>query len=324
MPDHLAPVASLRDPALAAMALPEAETTRRRNFEERYRTRPKLTQRASGTVYPAGTERQDELAVLVHSSPRATERQDTIRRTWGADLDRLGIPWLFVVGRPAQPTQIVGDTLFVNAPDSHEFRAARALAAFEFSLAAMNVDHVLRLDDDCVLDAFALIRADLSGRDFVGGAEAAGGVAADRHLGLCRNPQLDDVMAEREAGFRWVDGRHGLALSRTARLALQKERGRVRTALEEDYIIARVLALHGIEASWPFGAFRAADFATSWRGAADICLVTGIPDAETMALVHADLVGPEAAERAEAAFGESFEVGWDWLDMEAARLRLGV
>lgn len=324
LPASFEEVEGPEDPRLAGLELSPREMEMARHFDRRYRSRPGILHRDTETLFPAGQVAQEDLAVLVISCAKYADKQQAIRETWGADLDRLGIPRLFVVGRPGEPARIVGDILYLPVPDTYEALAAKVAAAFEYTLNFMNVDYVLKIDDDCVLDAFRFLEFEPGGRDFVGGSDAGvAGNVTDWHIGKCTNAQLDDLPVFRAPGFRWVGGQYGYVLSRRARLVLVRERARLRSSLYEDYAVARVLAEQGIAPAWPFGHLRALKHDEDWRDTPNVCIVADVPDAETMREVHAELVGAEAADRAMGRFMERYDVKWDWMDIEAVRMRLG-
>jgi len=325
LPERFREIASLTDAGLAETPLSAQEIELSHHFDKRFRARPKIHARKTKTLHPAEAVPQNEYAVFILSCQKNADRQRVIRESWGHDLDRLGIPHYFIIGRPAQPTQLIGDVLYVNCPDSYEFLASKVLAAIEYSMSVMNVDYFMKIDDDCVFDPYRFQAAEYSKYDYVGGGFAGGDNAGiDWHLGKCHNEQLDLVPYFREPGFNWVGGQYGYMLSRKARYLLVKQADRMRSSLYEDYIVARILAERGIEPVFSFGSQRSALYSDQWDEMSNVCLISDVPSAAKMREVYRKFVGEDAGDRWAWEFTGSHEAIWDWMDIEAVRQKLGV
>jgi hypothetical protein len=321
-PEGAVEVRGADDHRLAELALPAAALAAGQALLDGFRRRPALAETATLRAWPAPDEPEPELAVLVMSSEAELARQEVIRASWGADLTRLGIPWYFVIGRPAEPARILGDTLVVGAPDSPEFAGARLAAALEYSLNSMNVDHVLRLDDAAVLDAYRLAAAQPVTAEFAAGALAtAADMALDRHAGRCANPQLDLVPVAVDASVPFAAGRYGFLLGRKARAMLVREKAALRAALYEDHGVARILAARGLALEVPLAGLRCEDWREDAAPGAGTLLVAAVPDAETMEAVYDSFVGHDAASRWAGRFAERFTVVWDPVEAPAPRMR---
>jgi hypothetical protein len=314
LPAHFLPVDGLDDPRLAGLPLSARELDMARHFDRHFRAMPKLflPEQAAGVGFD--TLAQGDVMVFVLSCARNGARQDAIRETWGADLQRLGIPWLFVVGRPGQASHIVGDTLYLDVPDSYEFLASKVLAAMEFSLRRLNVDYVFKIDDDCVLDAERFLACTWRDADFTGGGLAGGAESLiDWHVGKCRNSQLDHAVHFREPGTFWVGGQFGYFLSRAARAALVAAAPVLRASLYEDYAVTKVLAASGMRPHIPFGDMVSLKWADGqWQGRADVAVVADTPDAATQRAVHTTIAARQV--RAPAV-----QASFDWMDFESVR-----
>lgn len=73
------------------------------------------------------------------------------RRSWLADLDRLGVPYVVVVG--GGKDELVGDVLQLDCPDDYEGLPQKTLKMIEWVEAHTPFAHLLKIDDDCYLDA---------------------------------------------------------------------------------------------------------------------------------------------------------------------------
>lgn len=73
------------------------------------------------------------------------------RRSWLADLDRLGVPYVVVVG--GGKNELVGDVLQLDCPDDYEGLPQKTLKMIEWAEAHTPFAHLLKIDDDCYLDA---------------------------------------------------------------------------------------------------------------------------------------------------------------------------
>lgn len=310
LPEGLVEVSGPGDPALPGMELPEATLALSRALEARYRSRPKLVSLSDGSVQAAGKVPQRDAAVLVFSEPDHEDRRAAIRESWAPVLRRLGFPCLFVLGRPDLPSRISGDILHVAVPPGREFLGARVAAALEYSLGRLNVDRVLKLDDDCLIDPMALIGADTAEAEFVCGARGDPALA-DEVLGACSNPQLRDLPLMVPPGD-WPDGRCGYMLGRKARLILMAHKEALRTALREDAVIAGILKGRGIDPAWGFGPRIALRHSARWRGRPEVALIAAFPDAAAMRAAWAELDWAGAVDRAAADFARDWRVDWDW------------
>ena len=324
LPAHFIPVDGAHDPRLSAMPVSTREWDLALYFDAHFRAAPKLRHPASGTEIDMDMVGQDDVAVFILSCARNTARRQAIRETWAADLKLLGIPYYFIIGRPGQEPHVVGDTLFLDVPDSYEFLASKVLAAMEFSLARMNVSHVFKIDDDCVLDAWRFLRCDYRDADFTGGGIAGGpGSIIDWHAGKCANPQLDDLVYFRERDTFWVGGQYGYFLSQAARRALVAEQAMLRGSLYEDYIVAKALAAHSITPRVPFGRMVALKHQDpDWHARTDVMLVADVPDDIEMRATYRALIGPDRAARERARAAAHTTVDFDHADFAAMRRTL--
>lgn len=321
VPDSFVEVEGLEDPALTEFPLSERELALADYFDRHFRHTPRITHRQTQAQVGFDQVSQSDFAVFIISCQRNSNRQEAIRQTWAKDLEALGIPYFFVIGRPGQEAHVVGDCLYLDVPDSYEFLASKVLEACRFSLEKMNVTYLFKIDDDSVLDAYRLLTADLEERPFVGGGVAGGaGSVNDWHHGKCANEQLDLVSCFCEAGVDWVGGQFGYALSVQAREALLAQGQQVRESLYEDYIVAKVLSESGFPFRVPFGDKVSVKDDGNWEGRNDVVLVCDIADVERMRWVYGRLVGADRLLRERKAF--PCRVDYDWMDFEAVRGRL--
>jgi hypothetical protein len=323
VPAHFLPIDGLTDPRLGVLPLSPREVEMAQQFDCHFRSMPKQYLAHWQAAIGFDSLRQDDVIVLVISCAQNAARQAAVRETWGADLRRLGIPWLFIIGRPGQEAHIVGDVLFLDVPDSYEFLASKVVAAMAFSLDRLNAEYVFKIDDDCVLDTDRFLDCTYRDADFTGGGLAGGAESLiDWHAGKCSNTQLDHIAHFRESDVFWVGGQFGYFLSRAARRALVDDAPAMRASIYEDYAVTKVLAAHDIRPRVPFGdlvSVKWADGNWAWRG--DVMVVADCPDATTQRAVHATWQGSErVAERQRRA--AATQVTFDWMDFETVRRML--
>jgi hypothetical protein len=80
------------------------------------------------------------------------DRANTVRQTWGRQAEAI----VYAVGRPGQPSELAGDTLYLDCPDGYADLPRKTLAFFRFVRDRFDFDHVFKCDDDTLLNVPAL------------------------------------------------------------------------------------------------------------------------------------------------------------------------
>jgi hypothetical protein len=312
IPVSFMPVEGPFDKCLAGLPLSPSELELAAFSDRRLRAAPAIAQRASSLRLGFETLRQFDFVVFIASSKPARTRRRQIRSSWGRDLSRLGIPYYFLVGRPGQPACVIDDVLYLDVPDSFEFRAAKVAEAMAFSLEFMNVDYVFKVDDDCVVDAFRLFRCRYQDADFTAGGRSDGDA---RHVGKFENAQLEALPCAPPGAALPVDGGLGYFLSLRARSLVGENAGLVRQCFSDGPGVALALAAAGIPPVMPFGGFTARRWPEPGAIFGDsVVLVAEVPD-EAAAGAYERLVGHDAYQRERQASALHIAVNFDWADL---------
>ncbi|HEX5687243.1 MAG TPA: glycosyltransferase family 2 protein [Ideonella sp.] len=192
--------------------------------------------------------------VAIYSCRRnLSGRVQAIRDTWAGDLDRLGIPWIVVVGDGDGRLQ--GNVLGLAVSDAYEALPAKTLALVDWVHRNTRFEHLLKIDDDCHLAAEAYfaqspylghhyhgrrLHRDIGGTNRVWHQSRASTERAARSADKSPEPSI------------YADGGAGYCLSRHAMaqigLALQTTGGArlTRSAYLEDKLLGDLLATRGI------------------------------------------------------------------------------
>lgn len=119
-----------------------------------------VAERLPAEVVPARLpDNPDPLPDLVHDaivvvfSCRAylETRLPVLRATWLADLEARGIPWIVVVGDGDNSQD--GPIVALDAPDDYEGLPQKTLAAIRWVAEKTGYGHMVKIDDDCFLNA---------------------------------------------------------------------------------------------------------------------------------------------------------------------------
>ena len=117
----------------------------------------------------SGANRPGSLLIAVVSCNAYRERADAIRNTWGRDARNI----VYVVGRPGEAEEIVGDTLYLDCPDSYERLTEKTFALCRFIRSRFDFDRVYKCDDDTFVNVAALEAAHCPA-DFFGFVHSGG------------------------------------------------------------------------------------------------------------------------------------------------------
>jgi len=241
------------------------------------------------TLVEAEEINQNTLGVFCISHAANENRRNAIRETFKKDFDDLGIPFYFVVGRPSQKNQIVGDTIYLDCPDVYESLSEKIASLHRYVSQSMTFGHVAKIDDDTWVNAYQFSMLEYSEYDYCGGCVAGGRSAAfDWHRGKCRNEQLSDILVNTDQVKYWYGGGYGYILSKRASQVIGQNHNQMRKQLYEDLAVANVLKSEmNIEYSREFR-YSVEHFHKLSLDALpyDLVLVTDIPNVDALWNIH--------------------------------------
>ncbi len=243
-------------PAHALDALRRAHHTRRRAPAAgpcaRNRAAPPVADRDRRSARAADPV-QDTLLCLYSCRPNLDTRVKTIRETWLPRLRAQGVPALVFVGDG--DGQRVGDVVYLDAPDDYEGLPQKSLAMARWVLAHTGFAHLVKVDDDCLVDPDAWF-GDLAHRraDYYGRAlnRVRGQMDRTWHMAKSRSDRGRLELDKSPEPSRYADGGSGYALSRRAMAALAEAaaspegRELIHLSFMEDKLVGDLLALRGI------------------------------------------------------------------------------
>lgn len=195
----------------------------------------------------------DTIVTVFSCEPFLGTRAEAMRKGWLSRLDALGVPYVIVVGNGDGRRE--GDVVRLDAPDDYEGLPQKTLKAVEWVFENTPFGHMLKIDDDCFLNADEYFHS-LSYRkfDFYGRrvSRPLGGMdrlwhnekstSARGRLELDKSPEPSE----------YCDGGSGYSLSRTAMAALLDQaaspegRALISTSFMEDKMVGDLLARAGI------------------------------------------------------------------------------
>lgn len=198
----------------------------------------------------------DTLVLVFSCKPFLDTRIPEMRRGWLSDLKALGVPYLVVVGDG--DGSIEGDVLRLAADDSYEGLPEKTLAAIEWAYENTPYAHVMKIDDDCFLNAREFFFTHTYRKhDYYGRALTRVQGQMDRtwHCAKSskRHAQLEFDKSPEPSTY--ADGGCGWTLSRRAMRAVQQAKmsleGQLlaRTSFMEDKLLGDLLALERITLS---------------------------------------------------------------------------
>lgn len=207
----------------------------------------------------------DTLVALISCHANLNTRVRDVHAAWGKALADHGIPLVTVVGRPSgqQPGlghRFDGRFLHLDVSDDYEGLPQKTLALADWVLNSTGFGRVLKIDDDCFLDAEAFfsdpafMTVPYFGRGLHRGA---GDMDRAWHMARARGPRGRFELDKSPEPSRYADGGTGYVLNRAALRALQVSRATGRgQALEqlsfmEDKLVGDLLAPCGIEVEGP-------------------------------------------------------------------------
>jgi hypothetical protein len=186
-------------------------------------------------------------------------RVAALKRSWLADLEKLGIPYLVFTGDgDGGSAPASGDIVHLDAPDNYEGLPDKSLALFRWVLTQTGFSRVVKVDDDCLLSPavwfgdLAHLRHDYLGRPLT---LAPGQMNRLWHMGKSQSDRGRLELDKSPEPSRYADGSTGYMLSRRAMTELmaaadspQGQRLR-KLSFMEDKLVGDLLALRGITVS---------------------------------------------------------------------------
>ncbi len=193
------------------------------------------------------------LVTVFSCHPNLETRIPAMRAGWLGDLARLGIPYVVVVGNG--DGQLRGDVLHLDAPDDYEGLPQKTLATIAWVHGHTRFTHMLKIDDDCFLNAPAFfcalshLKSDYHGRPLT---RHAGQTDRAWHNAKSTSPRGRLELDKSPEPSTYADGGSGYALSRTAMAAAlaaaDSAEGRhlIQVSFMEDKLLGDLLSLSGI------------------------------------------------------------------------------
>jgi glycosyltransferase involved in cell wall biosynthesis len=198
----------------------------------------------------------DAIVVVFSCKPYLDTRIPALRAGWLSLLGDLGIPYVFVIGDGDGRQE--GDIVHLDAPDDYEGLPQKTLAAVQWVRDNTPHAHMIKIDDDCFLNA-PLFFESLSYRkfDYYGRKLTRVPGQMDRawHQAKSTSDRGQHEIDRSPEPSSYADGGSGYALSRRAMEALlqaaQSPQGQrlIAASFMEDKLVGDLLALSGIAVS---------------------------------------------------------------------------
>lgn len=205
---------------------------------------------------PAPDPVSDALVVVFSCRAYLDSRIPALRASWLGQLAAYGVPYVVVVGE-GQGT-MDGDVVHLDAPDDYEGLPQKTLAALRWVQDNTRFGHMIKIDDDCFLNAPAFFGA-LSYRKFhyYGRRLVRVPGQMDRvwHQAKSSSPRGRNDFDRSPEPSTYADGGSGYVLSRdgiaTALEAATSPAGQrlIAASFMEDKLLGDLLALRGIAVS---------------------------------------------------------------------------
>ncbi|MGH1413607.1 MAG: glycosyltransferase [Pelagimonas sp.] len=100
---------------------------------------------------PSASPLYDTIVTVFSCRGYLEDRIPALRDTWLTLLEALGVPYVIIVGDGEG--QQVGDVLYLDAPDDYEGLPQKTLATIKWVHEQTPYAHMLKIDDDCFLNA---------------------------------------------------------------------------------------------------------------------------------------------------------------------------
>ncbi|MEO9819436.1 MAG: glycosyltransferase [Paracoccaceae bacterium] len=195
----------------------------------------------------------DALVLIFSCKPYLETRIPPIRRGWIEKLKSLGIPYLIVVGDGEG--KVDGDVLSLDAPDDYEGLPQKTLAALAWTKANTNIGHIVKIDDDCFVNApvwfgnLSYLKFDYFGRRLT---RVPGQTDRSWHREKSKTARGRNELDKSPEPSEYADGGSGYALSRYAIDAVLEQSKTpeglrlLQVSFMEDKLLGDLLALQNI------------------------------------------------------------------------------
>ena len=207
--------------------------------------------------WPGASPLHDTLVVVFSCRAYLDTRIPALRAGWLGDLAAVGIPYVVAVGgaSPTEANTRQGDVVFLDAPDDYEGLPAKMLAMIAWVQDHTPFARLMKIDDDCFVDAPALfgslqpLKYDYLGRPLtrVRGQmdrawHNAKATSARGRLELDKSPEPSSYA---DGGSGYVLSRRAMAAARNAAASPEGQR-LIGLSFMEDKLLGDLLAMEGI------------------------------------------------------------------------------
>ncbi|SDX56976.1 glycosyltransferase family 2 protein [Roseicitreum antarcticum] len=199
----------------------------------------------------------DTIVTVFSCARYLDDRIPALRAGWLSELRALGIPYVIIVG--GGDGSLRGDVLHLDAPDDYEGLPQKTLATLRWIHGRTRFARMLKIDDDCFLNAPAFfhglsyLMADYYGRPLT---RVPGQMDRRWHMAKSRSDRGRMELDKSPEPSAYADGGSGYALSRRAMAAAlqmaDSPAGRALASVSfmEDKLLGDLLTRAGI---WPQG-----------------------------------------------------------------------
>lgn len=154
--------------------------------------------------------------IAILTCEKNKDRLEAVRETWVKDFtDNSKV--FYVFARPGGNTELTGNILYLDCPESYEEGPRKVVALYNFLIKNFDFDYIYKCDDDTYVDVQAMLRLDLEGKDYIGNFVTDKRTAIDptAHYGKCSNKLLE-VPYQGKFLVPWARGGRGYLLSKRA------------------------------------------------------------------------------------------------------------
>lgn len=201
----------------------------------------------------SGSPLYDAIVTVFSCKPHLETRIPALREGWLQLLKGLGVPYIVIVGDGDGRQH--GDVVYLDAPDTYEGLPQKTLAAIEWVYRTTDFAHMVKIDDDCFLNAplffqsLAYRKFDYYGRKLTRSVGQLNRVWHQQKSTSSRGQMELDKSPEPST---YADGGSGYSLSRRAMkealATAQTAAGQhlIQISFMEDKLLGDLLALRGI------------------------------------------------------------------------------
>lgn len=195
----------------------------------------------------------DTVVVVMSCKPNLDTRIPAMREAWLNSLGAMGIPYLIAVGDGDGAQR--GDTIHLNAPDDYESLPQKTLAAARWVRDHTEFSHMLKIDDDCFLDAQTFFHAQSYRKHHYYGRRLFRDIGQTDRAWHCAKASSDRGRMELDRSpepSEYADGGSAYTLSRHAINVLldtadtPEGRRLINASFMEDKTVGDLLAMSGI------------------------------------------------------------------------------